>query len=337
MKKRTRFQKIFLLLVISVIGYAILTTQLKIDGTYNVSRTKWDIHFENVQVKSGSVEANPVPITNNVDTTEMSYAIHFTQPGDYYEFNVDIVNGGTIDAMIDSIENNAYSADGNTKIEMPTYLKSTIYYSDGGAIIKDQLLEADYRENIKVRVEFRKDIDPADLPSDNDVTIVFKLKANYVQAAGNTIRGHLLCHGENCVYTFEDIDKQIKPNDQSNDYNTLDEYTYDYTELLKKGTKRNIFAGYILDENGKIRQMYTCGIYDNNELFCIEHANTYSKITNDILNSNHLWNGKCTVGDGYINCDGNISVRADNMHVSIYDNYSECSSYYGALGCNDKS
>ena len=41
----------------------------------DVTRTEWDVHFENVQVTEGSVNASVVPTTNNVDTTEMTYTI----------------------------------------------------------------------------------------------------------------------------------------------------------------------------------------------------------------------------------------------------------------------
>ena len=82
------------------------------------------------------------------------------QPGDVYIFSVDIVNGGSIDAMIDSIE------------KMPTltskqakYLNYTIEYQNREAINAKQLVEKNSSVRIKVKVEFRNDISASDLPS----------------------------------------------------------------------------------------------------------------------------------------------------------------------------
>ena len=77
-KKNLRLTVLILLLMIGI-GFAALAANLKIDGTLNVSRTSWDVHFENVSITEGSVTANPAPTTNNTDTTEMTYTINFTK------------------------------------------------------------------------------------------------------------------------------------------------------------------------------------------------------------------------------------------------------------------
>ena len=190
--KRNRKQNIRLLTLILIlllgIGFAALAANLKIDGTVNVAKTSWDVHFENVSITEGSVEANPAPTTNNTDTTEMAYTINFTKPGDYFEFTTDIVNKGTIDAMVDVVSNNAYqNASSTSPITLPTYLTSTVTYSDGIAIASNQLLAHNTSEKIKVRVEFRQDIEVSDLPSDGNTSIVFKFIGDYKQADENAI------------------------------------------------------------------------------------------------------------------------------------------------------
>ena len=51
---------IVFLLCISV-GYAVLNSTLIINGKSNISKNIWDVHFENINVISGSVEAEKVP------------------------------------------------------------------------------------------------------------------------------------------------------------------------------------------------------------------------------------------------------------------------------------
>ena len=187
MRKQFRHLIIAICLMFLVIGFAAFSATLKINGTYNISAMKWDVHFENVNVTTGSVNASVSPTTNNVDTTEMTYTIDFTKPGDFYEFTVDVVNKGSMDAMVDNITNNVYASNGVTQISLPTYLNSSISYDDGGLIETHHLLEKNQSVKLKVKVEFKKDVFASELPSNGDTTIKFKLVANYTQADENAV------------------------------------------------------------------------------------------------------------------------------------------------------
>ena len=187
-RKKTIRQSLLILLLLIGIGYAALRTTLKIDGTVGVDKTTWDVHFENVSVTNGSVTANPAPTSNDTDTTEMTYAVNFSQPGDYFEFTVDIVNDGSIDAMIESVSNNAYAnASSTTPIAIPAYLSSTVTYDDGTPIQQNQELLHNTSEKIKVRIEFKKDINVSDLPSSGATSLVFKFNGSYKQKDENAI------------------------------------------------------------------------------------------------------------------------------------------------------
>ena len=194
-RKKTIRTLLLIFILFLGLGFAALAANLKINGTLNVSRTAWDVHFENVAITEGSVTANPAPVSDNTTTTEMTYTINFTKPGDYFEFTTDIVNEGTIDAMVDVVSNNAYAnASSTTPITLPTYLTSTVTYSDGVEIKPNQLLAHNTSEKIKVRVEFKTDIEVSDLPSSGNTSIVFKFIGDYKQADKNAV-------GNNTTYT----------------------------------------------------------------------------------------------------------------------------------------
>ena len=184
-RKKTIRLAVLVLILFLGIGYAALTANLKINGTVNVDKATWDVHFENVNITEGSVEANPAPTTNNIDTTEMTYTINFTKPGDFFEFTTDMVNDGTIDAMVELVTNTTYASNGTTEIQLPGYLENKVTYEDGGIIKPNHLLAHETSEKIKVRVEFKKDISVSDLPSDGDTTVVFKFSGNFKQADEN--------------------------------------------------------------------------------------------------------------------------------------------------------
>ncbi|MBR2827909.1 MAG: hypothetical protein IKE70_01585, partial [Bacilli bacterium] len=101
-KREKKFALVILLLMVTV-GYALLSTNVKLKGTSKIKDARWDIHLDNIKVKEKSVGAEKEA---TIDETKLGveYEVNLDTPGDFYEFNVDIVNDGTIDAMIDSIE-----------------------------------------------------------------------------------------------------------------------------------------------------------------------------------------------------------------------------------------
>ena len=90
---------IILVLTLTIV-YASLSTTLNINGNAEVSAANWDIHLANVQLNSSSATSNTPTISNKTTAT---FSTTLSKPGDFYEFTIDVVNDGSIDAMIDSI------------------------------------------------------------------------------------------------------------------------------------------------------------------------------------------------------------------------------------------
>ena len=208
MKKKKNIKTLALILMLLLgIGFAALAANLKIDGTVNVSKVSWDIHFENVEITEGSVAAATIPTSDDETTTELTYVVNFAKPGDFYEFTVDVTNDGTIDGMVNVLSNKVYSSDGITEISIPNYLKSTVTYANGLPIIPGHLLNHNTSEKIKVRLEFRTDISVPDLPSSTDDSIIFKTICNYKQADNTAIK-------KTYYYKTRQVANEITPNDE---------------------------------------------------------------------------------------------------------------------------
>ncbi len=179
---------IILLLFVIGVGYAALASTLHINGTTGIGNPTWDIHFANVVPNSGNVVLSagdqPAAITSG-DPTEVTFGVTLKQPGDFYEFTVDAVNDGTIDGMIDTITSQmkiGNSALVNiTPANLPAYLEYNVTYEDGLELEQKQLLKAGEFETYKVRVAFKQDVEPNQLPS-TDQTLQFIFKVNYIQA-----------------------------------------------------------------------------------------------------------------------------------------------------------
>lgn len=80
--------------------YAALSTTLNINGNAEVTAASWDIYLDNVMLNSGSATSN---IPTIIDKITATFSTTLTKPGDYYMFMIDVVNNGSIDAMINSI------------------------------------------------------------------------------------------------------------------------------------------------------------------------------------------------------------------------------------------
>ena len=177
MKKKNRSVYIVLIIVLLIgvtIGYAALNATLNINGRSNVSKNTWDLYFDNVVVNSDSVGEVKTPTIENSTTVDFEVALNL--PGDFYEFTVDVVNNGTIDAMIDSIEKLP-----ELTIEQQKYFDYVIEYQSGKKVQNNQMVKAGEFVRLKVKVEYKKDVEALDLPSDTS-TLNLKFTLNYVQS-----------------------------------------------------------------------------------------------------------------------------------------------------------
>ena len=170
---------IIVLLIGVTIGYAVINSTLNINGKSNISKNTWDVYFDNVVVKDDSVEAVKIPTVTDKTTVDFEVALNL--PGDFYEFTVDVVNAGSIDAMIESITKEPELTEAQQK-----YLNYTIAYENYEAITTKQLVEKEEFVRLKVRVEYKSDITASDLPQSTE-TLNLGFLLNYVQSDGTGV------------------------------------------------------------------------------------------------------------------------------------------------------
>ncbi len=206
MKKRKDYLILLLLLLVGLsVGYALLQTDLKINGSSIIKGSSWNIHFDNLNVTNGSVELSTGDVAASIQSTntDINYTITLNTPGDYYEFTVDAVNAGTVDGMVESITSKL----NNEPISsLPLYLNYSVSYSDGKEIGVNHLLKAGKRETYKVRIEFKRDIDNNDLPTSAQ-TLSLNFGVVYVQADSNGVEVVHLPNG--MIYTVNKLDSNI--------------------------------------------------------------------------------------------------------------------------------
>lgn len=285
---RNKFLLLLTLLLVITLGYSLVSTTLKIGGSTTISKNVWSVYWDSPVVTTGSVNQT-LPVlsaeTGKTLNTIATWSATLNEPGDFYEFTIDAVNDGTIDAMISDVElkidnspiihvvnNSLVTVDPSP---VPSYLKYSVKYADGKEVGLKHLLKkkkgnVETRKTYKIRVEFDRDaVDATTLLGENE-QYEFSFTVTYSQADSSAIDIRY-CPSSDCVYAFYTAWTMYTGANAA----TLTGYTSDYTTLKKDGVQRYAFFGHILDDNDKILKPYACGIKDN-EIFCIQGSNNGS-------------------------------------------------------------
>ena len=157
------------------IAYAALNAILTIQGSAQVSSADWDVHLANPRVTNGSVTTTVPTLTTGKSLT---FSTTLNMPGDFYEFTVDVVNSGSIDAMIEKVTKTP-----ELTVDQAKFLKYEVSYANGESVANKQAIAAGVTMPIKVRVEYRNDLVASDLPA-GQVQLTLGLVLDYIQSDG---------------------------------------------------------------------------------------------------------------------------------------------------------
>ena len=157
------------------IAYAALNAVLTISGNAQVSSADWDVHLANPKVTNGSVTTTVPTLATGKSLT---FSTTLNMPGDFYEFTVDVVNSGSIDAMIEKVIKTP-----ELTVEQAKFLKYEVSYANGESVANKQAIAAGVTMPIKVRVEYRNDLVASNLPT-GQVQLTLGLVLDYIQSDG---------------------------------------------------------------------------------------------------------------------------------------------------------
>ena len=211
MRYKNRKKNRFIMMLIALIGciglgYAFLTQELTINGIGKVDIMRWNVYFDNLILNPNNVSLSSEDVMATIDPTtktSIDYTVTLQKPGDFYEFTVDVVNAGNIDAMIATVIQQYNGEDISDENPLPDYVRYTVTYEDGIEILKNHLLGGGGVETYKVRLEYRKDIDSSNLP-DVNTSFTFRFGVEYVQADRNAIiRNTFKLYNVMAGYAFE--------------------------------------------------------------------------------------------------------------------------------------
>ena len=188
-------------IVTLTIGYAVMSSNLKVDTSAMVTPASWKIHFIDSSSKvDGS--ANVTGLPEITDTTELSYNCTLTKPGDKCMVKATIKNDGDINAKLSLI----------TKLE-PTYTGS----DEDVALMKENTVYQVKYNNIDSSTILSKN--PTLYPGvEAEVTIVFGYKAGATSLPSSSVNFSNI--GVQLLY------EQINTEDNNNPQGESDDLLY---------------------------------------------------------------------------------------------------------------
>lgn len=177
-KKRYMVVGLFVLLLGGIsIGYATLNATLSIKSDVLITKERFDVHFENQSIKQGSVTlsaGNQAVTIDPNDNDKLSFKITLNQPGDFYEFTMDMANSGNVDAKVSSVslgqEQTTNFLTQESQDSLPTV---------------NEVIAAGSRKTLLFKVVYNSDIvDPSEIVDGVYPTQTYELtyKINYVKS-----------------------------------------------------------------------------------------------------------------------------------------------------------
>lgn len=215
MRKRNMIFMLILALMFISMGYAFIYSNLKIEGLATVTKQTWNVYFDNLVVTEGSVTPTTAATLSGEYPTTVNYSVSLENPGDFYEFTVDVVNDGTMDAMVESV---SITDDGNP-ISLPSYIEYAAAYSDDIELNKNHLLSANTIDTYRVGIYFKKDVSKEQLEDSEPIDLKLKFEVIYEQADENGVVRPVPTI-DFATDSWEDIIKAYKKGDPSNQLHT---------------------------------------------------------------------------------------------------------------------
>ena len=216
MKVRINNKKIFILilivlLLILAVGYAVFSETLTISGTANAKGT-FDLEFQNAEVVK-NIGANAEETTAEISADKNTLIVNVADlayPGAGVEFSVDIVNVGTMPAVVQAVTPNNITGSDKIKVTGLDGIKAG-----------HPKIEVGDRCNIHFTVEWPEDVTEI---GEYESSISFGLQIEYTQSTGEVFDGQVshtdtdksgntVTGGEIETPTYETLVSQIKAED----------------------------------------------------------------------------------------------------------------------------
>ena len=152
MRKRNLKKIIIFVLILCIsIGFAVLTATLSMNASFSFTENSFNLYFSNINILNTSTVTSPTATIT--DDTTITYSGTFNKPGDYIEFSFYIINNGTIDGQINTINTGLTT-------EQAQYIDYNFKYAiDNSDVNINDIIAAGQARKVIAHFEYKEDID----------------------------------------------------------------------------------------------------------------------------------------------------------------------------------
>lgn len=164
------------------VAFAFTDIDLTIDGNVTTKATKWDVHFKeikNVNKPNTVTVTSAAALASGDAPLTASYTVTLTKPGDFYEFDIDVINAGDFDAKLKTIA--LTSTSGIAYLNHVVTYNSTDYTAASNNVNGNTLAAGGGTETVHVKIEYVQPASENDLPK-TDQTGTYTVTLTYTQA-----------------------------------------------------------------------------------------------------------------------------------------------------------
>ena len=235
-KRRISFIVLILLLLITV-GYATLSTILKVNGTTNLAEVSYLVIFDNVRLSGNNIHPTDTATIDSNDRTKMNFNLNLENPDDYFVIDFNMVNVGTLIARLARIDLGISDPDMMKLVNIKILDENDQPLEEGLMI---HFLDNKIKHG-KIKISY--DLDDITLEDLNNTGKSFDLTMNFTFEYGNII---------NEDYLLEMLD--IEPTPESEESSRVFIHSVDFS---KNPTKSMMVYDYELDEYGSPTHIYS--------------------------------------------------------------------------------
>ena len=235
-KRRISFIVLILLLLITV-GYATLSTILKVNGTTNLAEVSYLVIFDNVRLSGNNIHPTDTATIDSNDRTKMNFNLNLEKPDDYFVIDFNMVNVGTLIARLARIDLGISDPDMMKLVNIKILDENDQPLEEGLMI---HFLDNKIKHG-KIKISY--DLDDITLEDLNNTGKSFDLTMNFTFEYGNII---------NEDYLLEMLD--IEPIQESEESSRVFIHSVDFS---KNPTKSMMVYDYELDEYGSPTHIYS--------------------------------------------------------------------------------
>lgn len=235
-KRRISFIVLILLLLITV-GYATLSTILKVNGTTNLAEVSYLVIFDNVRLSGNNIHPTDTATIDSNDRTKMNFNLNLENPDDYFVIDFNMVNVGTLIARLARIDLGISDPDMMKLVNIKILDENDQPLEEGLMI---HFLDNKIKHG-KIKISY--DLDDITLEDLNNTGKSFDLTMNFTFEYGNII---------NEDYLLEMLD--IEPTPESEESSRVFIHSVDFS---KNPTKSMMVYDYELDEYGYPTHIYS--------------------------------------------------------------------------------